>query len=565
MSDLPPPSARRHDLDALRSFAMLLGIGLHAALAYIGFGWIVNDGQTSTGLRWMLNAVHGFRMPLFFLLSGFFTAMLWKKRGIGGLLKHRFQRIALPLILACSIITPTMWSVINWASSREANLIQASAEIERNPGERAPSPDIWTVASYGDLEGLAAYGSDSDQLNVPDPMYGVTPLGWTAIRDQPAAAKYLLDAGADPNARYRDQNTPLHTACFFGRAKLAGYLLEAGADVTIQSGVGERPADSMAHNQQITESIASMLQLPLDFESVKVGRDRIREMIADQETAAANPVEASQPFLSMIQRLQDWPLFHHLWFLWFLCWLIAGFAAVTSVLEFLPKIRLPAMLFSVPLCFVWLVPLTMLTQSQMHSGGTVPGFGPDTSIGLIPVPHVLLHYAIFFGFGAMIFAHHGADKKLGTHWFVTLPLAFVVLPFGLIFAYDTQRSTELIANETLRLFVMHLMQVLYAWLMTFGLLGLFETVLNKERYWVRYLSDSSYWLYLVHLPLIIAGQALLLSVDLPAIAKFALLAGIGTTILLATYALFVRYTPIGTLLNGKRARIQRAGSEPLRT
>lgn len=543
---------------------MLLGIGLHAALAYIGFGWIVNDGQTSVGLGWMLNAVHGFRMPLFFLLSGFFTAMLWKKRGMGGLLKHRFQRIALPFILACSIITPTMWSVISWAGSRQAGLIQAAAEPERIPGGRAPSPDIWTVASYGDLEGLAAYGSDSEQLNSPDPMYGVTPLGWAAIMDQPASAKYLLDIGADPNARYRDQNTPMHTACFFGRAELAGYLLDAGADVTIQSGVGERPADSMSHNQQITESIANMLQLPIDFESVSAGRDQIREMIADRAIAATTPIESSKPLTSMIQRLQDWPLFHHLWFLWFLCWLITGFAAVTSMLDFLPQIKLPAMLFSAPLCFLWLVPLTMLTQSHMHSGGTVPGFGPDTSIGLIPVPHVLLHYAIFFGFGALVFAYHGADQKLGTHWYFTLPLAFVVLPLGLVFAFDTQRSAELIASETIRLFVTNLTQVLYAWLMTFGLLGLFESVLTKERYWVRYLSDSSYWLYLVHLPLIIAGQALLLSVDLPAVTKFALLASIGTVILLATYALFVRHTPIGTLLNGKRARIRQVSPDPLK-
>jgi len=410
MSDLSSSSARRHDLDALRSFAMLLGIGLHVALAYIGLGWIVNDQQTSAGLGGLVSTIHGFRMPLFFLLSGFFTAMLWKKRGIGGLLKHRFKRIALPLLFACSIITPTMWTVISWAGSRQADLYQAE-EAEQILGERAPTPDIWTVASYGDMEGLAAYGSDSEQLNAQDPMYGVTPLGWTAVKDQPSAAKYLLDVGADPNARYKDQNTPLHTACFFGRAELAEYLLDAGADVTILSGVGERPADSMVHNQQITESIANMLQIPIDYEEVKAGREQIREMIALQELAVVPPVQKSRTFANTIQRLQDWPLFHHLWFLWFLCWLIAGFAVVTSVLEFLPKLKLPGILFSVPLCFVWLVPLTMLTQSQMHSEGTVPGFGPDTSTGLIPVPHVLLHYAIFFNFGALMFVYRGADKK----------------------------------------------------------------------------------------------------------------------------------------------------------
>ena len=38
-------------------------------------------------------AVHGFRMPLFFLLSGFFTVLLWRRRGLGNLLGHRMRRL----------------------------------------------------------------------------------------------------------------------------------------------------------------------------------------------------------------------------------------------------------------------------------------------------------------------------------------------------------------------------------------------------------------------------------------------------------------------------------------
>jgi len=131
----------------------------------------------------------------------------------------------------------------------------------------------------------------------------------------------------------------------------------------------------------------------------------------------------------------------------------------------------------------------------------------------------------------------------------------------LIFAFDPEKSAELIADETIRKTITILTQVLYAWLMTFGLLGVFEVLLTKERRWVRYLSDSSYWMYLVHLPLIIAGQTLLLSVEMPAFAKFALLANISTVFLLVSYALFVRYTPIGMLLNGKRTRPRQTASD----
>ncbi|MCP4966050.1 MAG: acyltransferase family protein [bacterium] len=68
----------------------------------------------------------------------------------------------------------------------------------------------------------------------------------------------------------------------------------------------------------------------------------------------------------------------------------------------------------------------------------------------------------------------------------------------------------------------------------------------------RYLSDSAYWLYLAHLPLIIAGQALIRDWDTPASVRFLGLCAISTLILLASYQLFIRYTPIGWLLNGRR-------------
>jgi fucose 4-O-acetylase-like acetyltransferase len=66
------PAARHHDLDALRAFAMLLGIALHAALSFMDGIWMVRDDQMSGALTLLVHAVHGFRMPLFFLLSGLF-------------------------------------------------------------------------------------------------------------------------------------------------------------------------------------------------------------------------------------------------------------------------------------------------------------------------------------------------------------------------------------------------------------------------------------------------------------------------------------------------------------
>jgi len=557
---------RRHDLDAVRSFAMLLGIALHAALAYIGGVWIVSDERASEGLGVFVAAVHGFRMPLFFLLSGFFTAMLWKRRGLGGLLGQRTKRIVLPLILGCSMIVPTMYAVSSWAIGQRTQQIQASADgaVAGEEKPRAPSADIWTVASYGDMEGLRAYTRGHEQLDAQDPMYGVTALGWTVVKNQPEAAAYLLEVGADPSAAYKDGNTPMHTAGFFGRADIAEHLIRHGADLSRTNPAGEVPMDSMRHNQQTTEFIANMLAVPIVFADVASGRERIRVMIEEAQLAAAAVAETDELATThqaataggggLIARLQGGSFFHHLWFLWFLCWLNAGFAVVVLVGSVLPRVKLPAVLVASPLALVWLVPMTMVFQLQMHAGGSQPGFGPDTSAGLVPMWHVLAYYAVFFGFGAVVYSVRGSGARLGRFWYVSLPVAVMILPMGLVFGYEPARAAEWVADESTRHWVSSVLQVVYVWLMTFGLLGLCETVLNKDRAWVRFVSDSSYWLYLVHLPLVVLGQGLLLRTGLPALVEFGILLVATSAVLLVSYRYLVRYTVIGLLLNGRRTR-----------
>lgn len=70
----------------------------------------------------------------------------------------------------------------------------------------------------------------------------------------------------------------------------------------------------------------------------------------------------------------------------------------------------------------------------------------------------------------------------------------------------------------------------------------------------RYVSDSAYFLYLMHLPLIFVPQYLMKQVDLPAFVKFTVVCISTTAVLLLIYEKVVRYTPIGTLLNGPRKR-----------
>ncbi len=556
---------RRHDLDALRAFAMLLGIVLHGAMSFIVIPWAVQDRFQAPEYGLLVAAIHGFRMPLFFLLSGFFTAMLWRRRGLGGLLRHRAKRIALPLVLAMVTVIPTMWGVWTWAAGTATQSADAGARTTDT------GKDIWTAAAYGNLDAVRAHVASGVPLDATEPLYGQSPLAWAVIGGQQEVVDYLLEAGADPNARTRDENTALHTAAFFGRAEAAVRLLEAGAAVRARNVQGETPLDSLRHDQGTTQYIAGLLQVPIDFDAVTAGRDRIRPMLEAHDAVSGQDLPPEEPagspdggrLRAVLHGLMNGDWFMHLWFLWFLCWLVAGFALVTVISGWLPRLPIPRILVATPLCLLWLVPLTMVTQGFMSSGGAVPGFGADTSSGLVPVPHVLAHYAIFFGFGALLYASAGATDRLGRGWRIQLPLALLVLPSALGFALQYPWARELAGDESTRRLLANFGQVLYTWLMVFGLIGLFEAILNRERPRVRYVSDSSYWLYLVHLPLIIVGQALLRDVNLPAGIKLVLLVTVVSAILLVSYKYFVRYTAIGRLLNGPRVRSGTAGSGDL--
>ena len=91
---------RYFGLDALRGGMMMLGIVLHAAMLYLASPpptmGIQTDRNNSVVFDLVFDFIHSFRMPTFFVLSGFFTALLVEKRGVWGTLKNRASRSAQP-------------------------------------------------------------------------------------------------------------------------------------------------------------------------------------------------------------------------------------------------------------------------------------------------------------------------------------------------------------------------------------------------------------------------------------------------------------------------------------
>jgi len=96
------------------------------------------------------------------------------------------------------------------------------------------------------------------------------------------------------------------------------------------------------------------------------------------------------------------------------------------------------------------------------------------------------------------------------------------------------------------------LQPAYAWTMAVGLIGLFCRLFPYPLPAMSWLADASYWMYLVHVPLVMAAQLLSRQWPLPAEVKFVVILATVTLLLLASYRWCVRYTVIGSLLNGPR-------------
>tara|TARA_R110002126_G_scaffold16527_22_gene66059 strand:+ start:9393 stop:10538 length:1146 start_codon:yes stop_codon:yes gene_type:complete len=101
-------SVRLFYLDNLRALAMLAGVFFHAALAYSPMAqpfWPSADVLNHPLFDVVAWASHLFRMPVFFLLAGFFAAMLLHKYGDGAFWQNRLRRIGLPLLLFLPLLT----------------------------------------------------------------------------------------------------------------------------------------------------------------------------------------------------------------------------------------------------------------------------------------------------------------------------------------------------------------------------------------------------------------------------------------------------------------------------
>ena len=146
------PSTRLHYLDATRAFALLLGIVFHASLSFmpVFIGWAVMDVSTSYIAGGFALISHTFRMALFFLIAGFFSAMVLNKTRTRDFLQSRAVRLGVPFIVGWLVLRPLL--VSGWIAGGQsmrgdadisASLSQGFASLTNLPNELFVGTHLW--------------------------------------------------------------------------------------------------------------------------------------------------------------------------------------------------------------------------------------------------------------------------------------------------------------------------------------------------------------------------------------------------------------------------------------
>jgi fucose 4-O-acetylase-like acetyltransferase len=241
-----------------------------------------------------------------------------------------------------------------------------------------------------------------------------------------------------------------------------------------------------------------------------------------------------------------------LWFLWYL--LIADGLAVAVYLLAPKALRAAgrAVRWAIGHPIGGLALLALPTAASMWPAAT--WMTAPTRETFVPQPEVLAYYLLFFGLGATLYTHRDVvDAANRNAWKWAACALGAAIPAGALFSLHNTALGEQAQIHGMGL----LLHAIATWSSLVALVGLADRYLNRPHPKLRYIADSSYWIYLSHLPVMVLITGLLAPTALALAPKFAIVTGASLAFSLATYPLLVRYTVIGRVLNGPRPRPQR--------
>ena len=112
---------REYFFDSIRAWLMLLGIPFHISLIYSSHSWHVNSIEPSWWLTLFNDFIHAFRMQVFFVISGYFSYMLYLRYPLKKWWKVRVERVAIPMLTAIPLLTLPQFLMLQYVNGKAEN------------------------------------------------------------------------------------------------------------------------------------------------------------------------------------------------------------------------------------------------------------------------------------------------------------------------------------------------------------------------------------------------------------------------------------------------------------
>jgi len=263
--------------------------------------------------------------------------------------------------------------------------------------------------------------------------------------------------------------------------------------------------------------------------------------------------------------VEAWPL-THLWFLYVLLFFYAGALVLRGVITLLDRNgALRARLVDPVVRVIGGAAAPMFLALPVFAAlyfapNWMAWFGiPTPDTGLIPNTTALICYGVAFGFGWLVNRQPAILQVWAKHWLSNLGLGVFCTVACLMMLGTTPVLTPAVKGFDTSLYAGNYALAVWGW--TLGIIGAAVKFMTRENAAVRYVADASYWIYIVHIPVLLVLQALLQPLDLPWFAKFPMTVGLTFAIAFVSYDLLVRYSWIGAILNGRKMRPGKAKRE----
>jgi hypothetical protein len=241
----------------------------------------------------------------------------------------------------------------------------------------------------------------------------------------------------------------------------------------------------------------------------------------------------------------------HLWFIYYLSWFCLIAAIIYRFINASIANRIYPLLGNPWFLFLGLPLLTCISLSRQFT----PFPAPES---FIPALWALTFYGLFFVLGWAFFIRQELITKLQKFWPYLMicsaaagTILITLLPEPITLATAQTlflEPRELTFEQLLRAFA----TAILAWHMSFLCLIAAQKTLDIQNPVLRYIADGSYWVYIIHVPIVFYLQLLFHNIDIPLVLEFLLISAITLILGYLSYALLVRHTPIGWLLNGRK-------------